>query len=370
MNNKDLYLEDGSTIKWFPKSKEYYLNKATIVYGRTQSGKSTIVKEIMYLCKDDISLPFVVSQSSISNSDFDNILPKNCIKREISKEWLEEFLLNQKGRTTLYKTANDMKILKQLFNKVRDTKHVSLETKILNTARRYIHNIETSTKLEYAVKKQQITEINIIQAKQLTKLYKDTIRSYKFDLDNIAINLSREELSCLNYLDFIPHALLIFDDCASIFKKWVKETTVLKEIFYNGRHYNITIIVTAQDDKEIDSELRKNAIVNVFTTHQAATANFDRTSNNYPKHEKKRAGICIKKIFDSGAHNSIMTKNHKKLIYLQNNPGDPFLYTIADIYEDFKLGCKGVWELDKKIEETKQTHDIGEIQSFYDKYEL
>ena len=181
-------------------------------------------------------------------------------------------------------------------------------------------------------------------------------------------NLTEEELCCVNYLDFKPHVLLIFDDCASIFKKWVKESTVIKEMFYNGRHYYITIIITAQDDKEIVSELRKNAIINIFTTHQSAQANFTRSANAYPKHERERADLCIKKIFKQDSQK----KNFKKLVYVQNNDDDPFYYTIADLYGNFRVGCPALWKLDEKINESKPSinHSDGAGQFFAKYYNI
>ena len=60
--NKDLVLADGSKLKWFKKDYKYFLNKTTLIYGRTQSGKSTIVEECLYLCKDYLTAVFVICQ--------------------------------------------------------------------------------------------------------------------------------------------------------------------------------------------------------------------------------------------------------------------------------------------------------------------
>lgn len=365
--NKDLHLEDGSVLKWFQKSHENFLNKTTIIYGRRESGKSTIVLEILSLLKDYISIPFIISQSNAA--DFIGRVPKNCIKSNITKEWLEEFLLAQKGRADLYNKANDMKTLKYLFDKIRTTQAESMEKQLLRMADKYISNIEFNPKLDYSAKREQIKAIQEMQVKKLVDLYKSNIRSYKHILDGMVDKLNRDEICCLNYLDFVPHALLVFDDCASVFKKWVKESTVIKEIFYNGRHCYITFIITSQDDKEIESELRKNAMVSFFTSQQAAIANFTRASNAYPKHEKIRADLCTKRVFKGGdsVNNSLKTKNFKKLVYIQNRE-DPFMYIIADLCGEFKMGCPSLWALDQKIEETKSVNNNEEVQGFFNRY--
>lgn len=364
--NRDLYLEDGSSLAWFSRTYENFFNKTSIIYGRRESGKSTIVLEIMYLLKDRISIPFIVSQSNAA--DFIGKVPKNCIKSSITKEWLEEFLLAQKGRADLYNKANDMRTLKYLFDKIKNQQAESIEKLILSSADKYIFNIENNTKLEYSTKKEQIKVIHEMQIKKLVELYKSNIRGYKHILDGMVDKLNRDEICCLNYLDFQPHALLIFDDCASVLKKWVKESSVIKEIFYNGRWAYITFIITTQDDKEIESELRKNAMVSYFTTHQAAIANFTRASNAYPKHEKIRAEQCIKRVFKGNeGKSSIKVKNFKKLVYVQNKE-DPFMYTIAELREDFKFGCPALWELDEKLEETRTKNDNEDVQGFFNRY--
>ena len=363
--NRDLHLDDGSTIKWFARSYEDFLNKTTLIYGRTQSGKSTIVLEIMKLLKDHIAIPFVVSQSN--GADFIGKIPHNCIKPNITKEWLEDFLFAQKGRAQLYNTANNMENLKSLFDRIKTSELEGIEQKCNKIAARAIQDIERSETFDYSKKREKIKYVQDMQRKALVELYKSNIRLNKYILDGSVNMLSPDEICCLNYLDFLPNALLIFDDCASVFKKWAKDSTVIKEIFYAGRWSYITFIITSQDDKEIESELRKNAIVSFFTTSQAATANFTRSSNSYSKEEKKRADLCAHRIFNSSGADS--KRNFKKLVYVQNRE-DPFMYMIADIQEDFKMGCPALWDIDKKIEETKNSNNSEELHNFFNRYYL
>lgn len=345
--NKDLSLEDGTTMKWFSKNHDYFLNKTCIIYGRTQSGKSTIIDEIMFLLKNYIPVPFVICQSSvtITSSPYFGKIPNNCIKSGVTKEWLETFMDNQKGRAAIYKTANDFKTLKIVFNKIKQDDSIKAEESIKQHACKYIDAITSNIKLDFGQKREQISNINNIQITHLTNLYKKSIRRNKLILENND-SLTVDEKCCVKYLDFNPCIMIIFDDCASQFRKWTKESTSIKEMFYNGRHYYITQIITAQDDKEIDSELRKNALVSIFTTQQASIANFERKSNNYSKAEIKKAELCSRRVFSTTDSSS---KNYKKLVYLQNGELNPFCYTIASIQEDFRIGCDTLWEMDQKM---------------------
>lgn len=347
--NKDLSLDDGSTLKWFKKDYKYFLNKTAIIYGRTQSGKSTIIDEIMYMIKSYISIPIVICQSSVTvqSSPYYGKIPNNCIKSNVTKEWLIEFMNTQKGRAAIYKTANDIKTLKSLFDKIKTNDISSIESQMINNANIHINKLHNNPGIDFAEKKSQITAIENIRDENLIKLYKTCIRKNKPELER-KTNLTTEEKCCVNYLDFNPNVMLVFDDCAASFKKWVKESEVIKEMFYNGRHYFITQIITAQDDKEIDSELRKNALVSIFTTSQSSGANFNRSSNNYTKADKKLADLCATRVFNSESENS-RVKNFKKLVYLQSE-AQPFYYTIADLYDDFRIGCDAIWELDEGLD--------------------
>jgi hypothetical protein len=346
--NKDLLLDDGCSLKWFVKDYNHFLNKTTLIYGRTNSGKSVIIDEIMFLLKDHIPIPFVICESSvtISSSPYVDKLPNNCIKSGATKEWLEQFMSNQKGKAALYKTANDFKIIKKVFDKIKTSEIIETEKSVKDYGEKYIDAINNNSRFDFSQKKEQIVKITNIQKTHLINLYKTTIRKNKFKLETGG-DLTPDEICCVNYLDFNPNVLLIYDDCAANFKTWVKESTSIKEMFYNGRHYYITQIITAQDDKEIDSALRKNALISIFTTQQSATANFERKSNSYSKSEIKKAELCIKKIFNDD--NKV---NFKKLVYLQNGTSSPFCYTIANIYEDFHIGSDMLWQLDKKISNT------------------
>lgn len=44
-------ISDGVSINYIPKDYKYYLNKSTILFGASGSGKSTILIEILYLLR-------------------------------------------------------------------------------------------------------------------------------------------------------------------------------------------------------------------------------------------------------------------------------------------------------------------------------
>lgn len=342
-DDKSLHLSDRTKLRWLNKSYKNYLNKTTIVYGRTNSGKSTIIEEIMYLCKEYIPTVFVIAPTNSSNNAYTNKIPPQFIRKELDVEWLDKLLKRQKNSAGAYINANKIEILKSLFDRVSDDTSQSLELSIAKKAKNSIIYIEESH-MEFAQKKNQKSQILEDRDNMLKKLYKTTIRYNKVNLEQKQ-NLTNAERAALSFLDFNPNIMLILDDCASTFKKLYKKSSAIKEIFYEGRHYFFTTIISSQDDKEIDSELRKNTTISIFTTSQASTSNFERTSNGYAKHERVRAKHCIETIFKQDEND---LKNYQKLVYIQNE-SDPFRYTIADLYDEFRMGCLPMWEYTDKI---------------------
>ena len=362
--SKRLALEDGTYINWFAKEPTRFFNRTTLLFGRTDICKTTIIDEIMKLVEPYIAVVFVIAQSSVTieSSDYYGKVPSISIKNNVDTEWLEEFMTRQKGIATLYRVANNIKTLKDVFEYIKTDESSDLETICIKKAQKYIDSINQNNNLDFAQKKEKITSINKTKEKYLCELYKKYIRQNKVYLEKKS-SLSQNEKCCVNYLDLNPNAMIIYDDCASMFKKWCKESPIIKEVFYNGRHSYITQVISAQDDKEIDSELRKNALVSIFTTSQAASSNFSRASNGYSKADKKRSEICNKRIFSES--DSKGAKNYKKMVYSVKD-ADPFMYMIADLYDNIKVGCDAMWDLDKKINDV--TANSNSNNSFFNTF--
>jgi hypothetical protein len=54
-----------------------------------------------------------------------------------------------------------------------------------------------------------------------------------------------------------PRTFILMDDCLSQKKSWINDTTT-HELLFNGRHYQITYILTSQTTMGVSSELRNN----------------------------------------------------------------------------------------------------------------
>ena len=134
MNDKSITLPDKTKLKWFEKDYKNYLNKTTIVYGRTNSGKSTIIEEIMYLCKDYIPTVFVIAPTNSSNNAYTNKIPTSVEELELlsTDAFLQSTLRGQNvGKIAIAYTVWSKKkgggklIVKEVYKKIKRSNHLN-----------------------------------------------------------------------------------------------------------------------------------------------------------------------------------------------------------------------------------------------------
>jgi len=331
-------------VKFLEKDHKYFLNKSTIIYGASGTGKSTIILEILHILKDHVPIIFVFSPTADDNNAFAGIVPDALIYRTVDIKKLEEIYKRQQGATRIYNTVNEIKSLRVLFEKVGNIKSIRCAKDAYRNATNLIEEAQNSTSLNFSEKKKNIKKIKNMRDRFLLMLYKAVIRKNKNRLKNMGITPAEHYI--LQYLDFNPNCIIIMDDCGAVLKKFQKET-VIQKIFFLGRHSFINLILSLQDDLRLDSAIKKNAFVNIFTTSQIASAYFSRSGTSFTKKEKQLAEKIIGCIFSSNAD------DYKKLVYVRNE-SQPFRYTIADVYEEFKFGCPKLWELDENMSEKKK----------------
>lgn len=365
MADKALHLKNGSKLHWLPKDYKYFFNQMTLIFGASNSGKSVILEEIMFLCKPYIPFIMVIAPTNDVTNTFTGRTPPQCIKTSKDLQGdkvvtlFNELWERQVNAGEAYRNANNIAILKKLFSRISDKQAEELSESIVNKAIKHINNVNLSS-LSFSDKKNQKISITETCNKSLQELYKASIRYHKLKLEKDT-NLSKKERCALMFMDFNPHCLLILDDCGSMLKDWQKRIPVIKQIFYEGRWRFFTTIITSQSDTEIGPELRKNSMTSIFTDINATLSNFERKSNYYPKHvvemSKDMAPGCFG-INEDAVH-------FRKLVYIRNDI-NPFRYTIADRYEDFKMGGTALWEFSDKIGTKK--NDINDNNPFFDKY--
>ena len=330
-----LHVSHDIHVKPLDLSYEHYLDRSAILYGATDSGKSTVLMEILNILTNKIPVAFVFSPTADENETFRGTIPNSMIYPTVEIKTLEEIYNRQKGSTKTYNIVNNLVSLRKLFVRVADRDMLIAEEEAIKNAQSIIKRKERDMNISHSGRKSLIAEVKKLKDSYLNKLYKHVIRSSKKIFRRM--NLKESEKFIIKFLDFNPHCVIILDDCGAELKKF-QNSEVLKKIFMQGRHNHITLILTLQDDKGLDTSIKKNAFVSIFTEIRCASAFFDRSSSSFNKSERIEAEKIVSFVLDKR-----YKKTYRKLYYMRDSP-DPFRYRISNIYEPFAFGCPKVWK--------------------------
>lgn len=261
------------------------------------------------------------------------------IYTDVDIDVLTNIYSRQQAATKIYNKVNRVDEVVALFKKVANASEIQTINKAYSSAESCIGRIKNTNSSE-------ANEIIKIRDKYILSFCKSIIKNNRERLNNM--RLSSNEKYIVKYLNFNPNCIIIFDDCGAILKRFQGEE-VVKKILFQGRHINVNLILNLQDDIKVDSALKKNAFVNVFTTARCASSYFERSSNSFSKSERVHAAKVIEHVFTSNS----LKPDYRKLVYIRDDK-DPFRYTIANIYKNFTFGSRALLSLCNKVADNKE----------------
>jgi len=348
--NSSLYAPDGYEIPLFNKDYKYFLNKSIMLYGTSGSGKSTIMFDILYILKDHIPNMCLICSTNKLNKSYDGIIPPQLIYPEVTEDLIKKIFNRQSVVVKMWNLTNDLDRLENIYNKLTNKENSTLQL-LKDSYSKIKKKINENENTHIADKKTQNQELDDSHKQNLISFYKKIINKNK-PIINRQNNLDELEIKIVNYININPNFLMILDDMATTANVWSKYQE-MKELFFNGRHHKITFMISFQDDKPLDSGLRKNTFINIFTTEVVCNSFFGRTANNFTKKEQNKMAKLANFIFND---EKLKTKNYKKMVYIKDlNPN--LYYMLADHHEDFRFGSKHLYHLCNKVEKEKNDDD-------------
>ena len=353
-SNTSLYTDEDDEIPLFTKDYSYFLNKSIILYGSSGSGKSMIMRDILYILKDHIPNILVIAPTNHLNGSFDDIIPPQLIFPDVTEELIQNIFKRQKTVVKLYNMVNDFSRLETIYNKLAQSSDHHIKNKIVQSYYHIKSKYQQNNDLNLVEKKIKLKELDDLHKKSLTEFYKKIINRYRPQIitnNDVQKRFDDIEFKIIKCININPNFLLILDDCAYNANVWSKYSEI-KEIFMNGRHHKITFMISFQDDKLLDSGLRKNAFINIFTTEIVCNAFFQRSANNFTKQEKNKMSKLSTYVFND---QKLIDKNYKKLVYIKDKNPNVY-YILADYIDDFKFGSYFLHNLCNKVK-TKNDAD-------------
>jgi hypothetical protein len=359
IKSQSLFTQDGYEVPIFDKHYKNYLNRSIVLYGASASGKSMIMRDILYTLKDHIPNMCVICPTNNLNKSYDGIIPSQLIYNEVTEDLIKKIFNRQKVAVKMYNMTNDLDRLKHIYNKLSRKNNEKLMS-LIASYNKIKHIFSNNDNIHISEKKIKLQELDEEHNKSLIAFYKEIISKNKSIIDRNN-NLDENEIRIINYININPNFLIIIDDAAVSASVWSRYQEV-KELFFNGRHHKITFMISFQDDKLLESSLRKNAFINIFTTQVTCNSFFERTANNFTKAEKNKMAKLSHFIFND---EKLKNKNYKKLVYIKDRNPTTY-YIIANYYDDFQFGSKHLYELCDKVKKNDDKNEEDyEFSSFF-----
>lgn len=315
-----------------------FLDKTTVLYGETGTGKSFIITDILFQLQPYVDQAVVISPMDRSNHTYDRgLIPLPCIHYTISAKLLDDIWERQNALSSVYAKANDPKILEDLFNKISNNAPArNVIDSIRDKLSKYKHELEKES-IDPSTIKIKIIEMNKEYTKLINMIWVNNINENRAHLQKL--KLSKDEQYSLKYLNLNPRIVLIFDDCTDLFKKF-KSHSVVQKLFYQGRWAYITVIIACHTDIALDPALKKNTYVSIYTERNCADAYFTRPSHNFDRETRQVASSACKIAFTPLA-------KHQKLAWVREER--KFFKLTASDHSNFRFGSPYIWDYCDKI---------------------
>jgi hypothetical protein len=348
---KTIVLPTGQKLGHLPKDPNIFLDRSTIYYGASGTGKSVAIREQLKLLEGLINSVIVYAPTNKVNNTYTGIVDDCVIHPKLTRESVERVFAEQEKLATIYTEINNPVILEEVVRLMLDIPMLS------SVYYRTVNRVETlNNKLIEKTKIIKSSNISFPEAREKIGEFSDLVKNKIIELYKTAIRENRQCLlenindplytSIIKKIDMNPRLLIVMDDCiddiVAISGKSKKDKSgdskpsIMDTIFSRGRWAYITIIIAAQDDVKVTAAIRKNTYISIFTDSECAQHFMESKANAIIAQKRKYANIVINAVFNDGQ----LKRNDKKLVYYRLGSLDKnmFTYKIADIYESIDIG--------------------------------
>ena len=152
-------------------------------------------------------------------------------------------------------------------------------------------------------------------------------------------------------------SFLILDDCLHEANAWQKDT-IIKDIFFNGRHYALLFILTMQYPLGISPDLRTN-IDYTFILREPIFKNRKKLYENYAGMFKSFDDFCTALDILTDDYGCMVINNRTN----SNKLEDQVFYYKAKKRDNFRMCDPELWEFSKNNYVSEEDSSDGEIKS-------
>jgi hypothetical protein len=364
----------GHQVPELQLNPSLFVDKTTVIYGPSKTGKTVFVKNIMQRLHGHVPQVLVVAPSEPSNRSYENFVDPALIhyrlylpdpkdrkdtETKAALRFLETVWKRQEMMAAIYTRASDPSVLRQLYGRLTGAERKASDQCLAALERRRQKATEEICR-QYTRdggREEKVNEISEKFKKIVVLLFKKFLTPAVKTLWHEK-TLTEDERFSLHYLHFNPRLLLIFDDCAAQLKPFFNKE-IFRKLFYQNRHSCITVVICCQDDTDLPTNLRKNAFVSIFTEAIVAHSNFERVSNKFPKSTRSFVADVLPEVF----------VGYRKIAYIREDDKRQHFYHVTGTYpKPFLFGSDALGELCSEVRADARAMDTD--NPFYEKFKV
>src|SRR6266700_728946 len=180
-------------------SYKHILDGCVILYGTTGSGKSFIICDMLFQLRPFIEQIIVISPTDKQNRTYESgIVPLPCIHYTVTKDLLVNIWDRQSALSSVHTRSNSLRVLRSLFNKIKNNESVHASIVNLNIAVANFKREITRGELSESIIKTKIENEEKRYEKMLALIFKKNIIEHRCELAGLA-GLSPDEKFSLKY---------------------------------------------------------------------------------------------------------------------------------------------------------------------------
>lgn len=298
-----------------------FLRKATIIYGASGTGKSTIVRHIMYLLKGHVPSAIAFSESEEVNGMYSRtMIPRQFVYERLDSSIIKLIMERQTKAVAIYKRANDIATLESLVARLAPG-----DSTIAGALRAVRDAYEQVTRASGTS-----AELSDMYENRARAIMRKIIGTHIDQLRNIR-GLTENEEFAIRWFSFVPDFLIVIDDCTQSIGLMKRDANIASLLF-KGRHSYVTTIMSVHSDTFLDTSWRTNVAVSIFTSVAVANAYGEKRTNGIDDRDAFKS--CVSRIVEKSEPYTKMILIEQAPYLLRAEQHQPFVF-VSDVVSDF-----------------------------------
>ncbi len=207
---------DGIIVPKVDDDELYFLNKLTILYGTSGTGKSSLISHIINTLRDYIPTAIICNPTNAMNGDYSSIFPEQAIHDDLKKDLLLNIFERQTNMIAMHTMVRNLDNLRPLFRLIasaQELERVEHLNRILHDGVRYIKSSRDPDDHD-----ELISDLTSKHSRKVLRTMRNAIKNNIRTL--LDMDLSDIQKSMLSNFSINPNLLLLIDDCAATIKEW------------------------------------------------------------------------------------------------------------------------------------------------------